>query len=79
MLDLVINYWGRFISALITGGPAGYYFEARRVAEANAAEEAHRAAEAKAAEEASRVAEAKAAEEARRAACLLYTSDAADE
>ena len=58
MLDLVVNYWGRVISALITGGPAGYYFEAHCVAEAKAAEEARRAAEAKAAEEARRAAEA---------------------
>ena len=50
MLDLVVNYWGRLISALVTGGPAGYYDEARRAAEAKAAEEARRAAEAKAAE-----------------------------
>ena len=42
MLDLVINYWGRLISALITGGPAGYYDEVRRAAEAKAAEEARR-------------------------------------
>ena len=42
MLDVVINYWGRLISALITSGPAGYYDEVRRAAEAKAAEEARR-------------------------------------
>ena len=61
MLDLVVNYWGKVISALITGRPAGQYDEARLVAEAKAAEEARRAAEAKAAEEARRAAEAKGA------------------
>src|SRR5712671_4610518 len=81
MFDLVVNHWGRLISALITGGPAGYWLtrpqmsggrssadEARRAAEAKAAEDARRAAEAKAAEDARRAAEAKAAEDARRAA-----------
>src|SRR5580700_732826 len=75
MLDLVVTYWVRLISALIAGGPAGLKAaedaktaeEARRAAEAKAAEDARRAAEAKAAEDARR-AEAKAAEDARRAA-----------
>ena len=65
MLDLVVNYWGRLISALVTGGPAGYYDEARRAAEAKAAADARRAAEEKAAAEARRAAEAKAAADAR--------------
>jgi len=77
MLDLVVNYWGRLISALITGGPAGYWLmargrgsadDARGATEAKAAEDTRRAAEAKAAEDARRAAEAEAAEDARRAA-----------
>jgi flagellar biosynthesis GTPase FlhF len=47
MLDLVVTYWIWLISALIAGGPAGYWLIARA-----SAEEARRAAEVKAAEEA---------------------------
>jgi hypothetical protein len=88
MLDLVVAYWVWLISALIAGGPAGYWFirlqiargrgseEARLALEANAAEEARRAAEAQAAEDACRAAEAQAAEDACRAAEAQAAEDA---
>ena len=59
MLDLVVNYWGRLISALITGGPAGYWLMARG---RGSADDARGATEAKAAEDTRRAAEAKAAQ-----------------
>jgi hypothetical protein len=80
MLDLVVAYWVWLISALIAGGPAGYWLirlqiargrgsanEARLALEAKAAEEAHRVAETQDVEDARRAAEAQAAEDARRA------------
>jgi len=80
MLDLAVAYWVWLISALIAGGPAGYWLirlqiargrgsakEARLALEAKAAEEARQVAETQAAEDARRAAEAQAAEDARRA------------
>ena len=75
MLDLVVNHWFRFISALIGGRTGLKADDARRAAEAEAAEDARRTAEAKAAEDAHRAAEARVAEEARR---VLLSGRSAD-
>jgi hypothetical protein len=88
LLDLVVTYWVWLVSALIAGGPAGYWLirlqiargrgpaeEARRVAEEQAAVEARRAAEEQGAEETRRAAEEQAAEEAGRAAEVKAAKD----
>jgi hypothetical protein len=85
----IVTYWVWLISALIAGGPAGYWLirrqiargrwsadEARRAVEAKTAEEARQVAEARAAEDARRAVEAKTAEEARRVAEARAAEDA---
>jgi hypothetical protein len=76
MLDLVAAYWVWLISALIAGGPVGYWLIRLQVARGRGSEEARLALEATAAEEACQVAETPAAEDARRAAEAQAAEDA---
>jgi hypothetical protein len=76
MLDLVVAYWVWLVSALIAGGPAGYWLIRLQIARGRGSEEARLALEAKAAEEACQVAETQAAEDARCAAEAQAADDA---
>jgi hypothetical protein len=76
MLDLVVAYWVWLISALVAGGPAGYWLIRPQITRGRGSEEARLALEAKAAEEVRQVAETQAAEDARRAAEAQAAEDA---
>jgi len=76
MLDLVVAYWVWLVSALIAGGPVGYWLIRLQIARGRGSEEARLALEAKAADKACQAAETQAAEDARRAAEAQAAEDA---